>query len=58
MEDQYRPLTARYLELALSDYTKDLRDPDHLQRDATLATGILLCSVSVSISTLQEVSYC
>jgi hypothetical protein len=38
------------MQLALSGYLQDLATPEKLQLDATLATGVLLCSVSVSIS--------
>jgi hypothetical protein len=40
--------TPVYMESALSNYLSDLDNPDRLSQDVTLATGVLLCSVSVS----------
>lgn len=47
LEDNCQSLTASYLQLALSEYSLELQQPERLREDATLATGILLCSVSV-----------
>ena len=37
-----------YMQSALSHYFDDLNTPEKLELDATLATGVLLCSLSVS----------
>ncbi|KAF7523221.1 hypothetical protein G7054_g11848 [Neopestalotiopsis clavispora] len=50
LEDDCQSLTASYLQLALSEYSLELQQPERLQEDATLATGILLCSVSINSS--------
>jgi hypothetical protein len=36
------------MQSALSNYLSDLDTPSRLTQDVTLATGVLLCSVSVS----------
>lgn len=41
-------LTPLYMQSALSNYLNDLENPSMLRQDVTLATGVLLCSVSVS----------
>lgn len=41
-------LTPIYMQSALSHYFEDLNSPEKIELDATLATGVLLCSVSVS----------
>jgi hypothetical protein len=41
-------LTPIYMQSALSHYFNDLNTPEKLELDATLATGVLLCSLSVS----------
>jgi hypothetical protein len=41
-------LTPIYMQSALSHYFGDLNTPEKLELDATLATGVLLCSLSVS----------
>ncbi|CAG7566045.1 unnamed protein product [Fusarium equiseti] len=43
--NHYTPL---YMESALSNYLSDLDNPDRLSQDVTLATGVLLCSVSIN----------
>lgn len=40
--------TPVYMQSALSHYFNDLNTPEKLDLDETLATGVLLCSVSVS----------
>lgn len=45
----YRSLSAVYLDQALEIYQTHLRDPERLVHDATLITGILLCSVGVRL---------
>ncbi|ETS84449.1 hypothetical protein PFICI_02474 [Pestalotiopsis fici W106-1] len=50
LEDDCQSVTASYLQLALSEYSLELQQPERLQEDATLATGILLCSVSINSS--------
>lgn len=40
--------TPIYMQSALSHYFNDLNTPEKLDLDETLATGVLLCSVSVS----------
>lgn len=47
LEVQLQSLSAIYLSQALGIYRTHLRDPDTLVHDATLITGIFLCSVSV-----------
>ena len=47
----YTPL---YMESALSNYLSDLDNPDRLSQDVTLATGVLLCSVSVSNTLIEQ----
>ncbi|KAM5377486.1 hypothetical protein ACJZ2D_004855 [Fusarium nematophilum] len=42
---QWTPI---YMQLALSHYFNDLNTPEKLDLDATLATGVLLCSVSIN----------
>ncbi|KAH7133786.1 hypothetical protein EDB81DRAFT_871216 [Dactylonectria macrodidyma] len=48
LEEEARHLTPIYLQSALSGYFEDLARPEKLELDATLATGVLLCSVSIS----------
>ncbi|KAF5003723.1 hypothetical protein FDECE_9745 [Fusarium decemcellulare] len=40
--------TPMYMQSALSYYFDDLNSPEKLDLDATLATGVLLCSVSIN----------
>ncbi|KAM5354658.1 hypothetical protein ACJ41O_001305 [Fusarium nematophilum] len=49
---QWTPI---YMQLALSHYFNDLNTPEKLDLDATLATGVLLCSVSVSLLKLTNI---
>ena len=46
LEDD-KELTGTYLERALYGYYNNLFQHDELVKDSTLATGVLLCSVSV-----------
>jgi hypothetical protein len=39
-----------YMQSALSHYVNDLNTPEKLDLDATLATEVMLCSVSVSFT--------
>ncbi|KAH7022028.1 hypothetical protein EDB80DRAFT_1005 [Ilyonectria destructans] len=48
LEEDSRHLTPIYLQSALSGYFEDLATPEKLELDATLSTGVLLCSVSIS----------
>lgn len=48
LEDEGKRITPTYMQLALSGYLQDLATPEKLQLDATLAAGVLLCSVSIS----------
>ncbi|KAJ5035864.1 hypothetical protein NUH16_003725 [Penicillium rubens] len=41
-------LTPIYMQSALSHYFDDLNTPEKLELDATLATGVLLCSLSIN----------
>ncbi|KAF5973616.1 hypothetical protein FBULB1_8189 [Fusarium bulbicola] len=41
-------LTPLYMQSALSNYLNDLENPSMLCQDVTLATGVLLCSVSIN----------
>ncbi|KAH7259290.1 uncharacterized protein BKA55DRAFT_592054 [Fusarium redolens] len=41
-------LTPLYMQSALSNYLNDLDNPSMLCQDVTLATGVLLCSVSIN----------
>ncbi|KAF5702089.1 hypothetical protein FGLOB1_9816 [Fusarium globosum] len=41
-------LTPLYMQSALSNYLNDLENPSMLRQDVTLATGVLLCSVSIN----------
>ncbi|KAK2760463.1 C6 finger domain-containing protein [Colletotrichum kahawae] len=46
--DEYRHLMPVYLQLGISGYINDLQSPENLYRDEIIATGVLLCSVSIS----------
>ncbi|KAL0940438.1 C6 finger domain-containing protein [Colletotrichum truncatum] len=46
--EEYRHLMPTYLQMGISGYIEDLHSPDGFNADSTLATGILLCSVSLS----------
>lgn len=46
--------TPIYMQSALSHYFNDLNTPEKLNLDETLATGVLLCSVSVSFGVAHK----
>ncbi|KAH9234439.1 hypothetical protein K456DRAFT_1761723 [Colletotrichum gloeosporioides 23] len=48
LTDKYRHLMPVYLQLGISGSINDLQSPDNLYRDEILATGVLLCSVSIN----------
>lgn len=58
LEEGSRHLTPIYLQSALSGYFEDLATPEKLELDATLSTGVLLCSVSVRLLLPNNVIRC
>lgn len=56
LTDDRGRITPAYMQLALSGYLEDLATPEKLQLDATLATGVLLCSISVSVLSTRDLS--
>ncbi|KAF0322354.1 C6 finger domain-containing protein [Colletotrichum asianum] len=48
LTNEYRQLMPVYLQLGISGYINDLQSSDNLHRDEILATGVLLCSVSIN----------